>query len=217
MYHVQPIEGGWLLGGRRSAAGLYSHSGKRLGELDLGDASEDLQTTIGGTIWVSYFDEGVFGGTIAGHGLVAFNLDGKPLFRFADVAEQSGLPFIADCYAMNVEPISGEVWINYYTEFPLVQVAGGGVKQTFKEFGSLGNDFSICDDGVLYAKNGELVWRGFGSVTDTHAIDARDEDGAKLMPISDPHVGFIGRGGKMLLNTGKAIYSSSCSDLKISG
>lgn len=47
-FHVQPFEGG-------------------------GDASGDLQTTQDGLIWVSYFDEGVFGGGIGRQGLVCYD------------------------------------------------------------------------------------------------------------------------------------------------
>jgi hypothetical protein len=131
--------------------------------LDLGDAGEDVQTTIDGKIWVSYFDEGVFGGTIAKEGVVCFAFDGKPEFRYAQFVEQNGLPFIADCYAMNVEPSSGDVWLNYYEDFPLVHISHGAVKQIWVDFGSVGNDFSVRDADVLYAANGRLMCRSIGS------------------------------------------------------
>ena len=96
-FQVQPIEDGWLIGERRGAVGLYDRAGVCRRSLDLGDGSEDVQTTPDGRIWVSYFDEGVFGRTIAKEGVVCFDLSGTPQFRYAEFAEQNKLPFVADC------------------------------------------------------------------------------------------------------------------------
>ena len=118
--HIQRFQDGWLVGESRGGqTKLYDPQGRVRAELDLGDASEDLQTTPEGHIWVSYFDEGVFGNGIGAQGVVCFDGAGVPLFRYAEFAEQHGLPMISDCYAMNVGP-GGEVWLNYYTDFPLV-------------------------------------------------------------------------------------------------
>lgn len=103
-FHMQRYEEGWLLGERRNGkATLHDARGGMHRTLDLGGASEDLQTTTDGRIWVSYFDEGVFGNGIGRQGLVCFDHEGTPLFRYADYAEQHDLPMIADCYAMNVD------------------------------------------------------------------------------------------------------------------
>lgn len=71
---------------------MYDAQGNTRFELNLGDASEDLQTTPQGLIWVSYFDEGVYGGSIGRQGLVCFDNAGTPLFKYADFAEQNELP-----------------------------------------------------------------------------------------------------------------------------
>jgi hypothetical protein len=69
--HVQPLpDGGVLLVGARcrwrdgaaeSNAATYDAEGELLREGVLGDGIEDVQTTPSGEIWVSYFDEGVYG------------------------------------------------------------------------------------------------------------------------------------------------------------
>jgi hypothetical protein len=121
-FHIQRFEEGWLLGESRGGrTTIYDKRGAVRSTLDLGDASEDLQATPGGMIWVSYFDEGVFGKGIGRQGLVCFNSVGDPVFKYGEFAEQNALPMIADCYAMNVDR-AGEVWINYYTDFPLGRV-----------------------------------------------------------------------------------------------
>jgi hypothetical protein len=60
-FHIQRFHDGWLLGEPRGGRALvYNQQGRLFRTLDLGDASEDLQTTQDGKIWASYFDEGVF-------------------------------------------------------------------------------------------------------------------------------------------------------------
>jgi hypothetical protein len=118
--HVQPFAGGWLLGESRwGRARIFDRDGANLlRTLDLGDASEDVQTTSAGHTWVSYFDEGVFGDGIGQNGLVCFDANGHPIFRYADFATEHELPHIDDCYALNV--CEGEVWVCYYSHFPFV-------------------------------------------------------------------------------------------------
>ena len=78
--------------------------------LDLGDASKHLQTTPEGQIWVGYFDEGVYGGGIGSEGLVCFDSNGTSIFKYAEFAKQHGLPFIDDCYTLNV--VGAAVWVS---------------------------------------------------------------------------------------------------------
>jgi hypothetical protein len=61
-FHVQPVGEGWLLGQARGGrADVYDKDGQPQRTLNLGDAINDAQTTPNGKIWVSYFDEGVYG------------------------------------------------------------------------------------------------------------------------------------------------------------
>jgi hypothetical protein len=52
------------------------------------------------------------------NGLVCFDSSGTPIFKYAEVAKQHDLPFIDDCYTLNVA--GNGVWVSYYTDFPLV-------------------------------------------------------------------------------------------------
>jgi len=121
--HIQRYGDGWLLGEARGGmAPIYDSSGKRTGRtLDLGDASEDVQTTADGHIWVSYFDEGVFGSGISTAGLVCFDESGTPIFKYSEFAEKHNLPAVDDLYALNVVD-STETWFCYYSDFPLVRL-----------------------------------------------------------------------------------------------
>jgi hypothetical protein len=207
-FHVQPFEDGWLLGDRRGGrANLHDRTGRFLRSITLGDASEDLQTTPDGRIWVSYFDEGVFGSDIGRHGVVCFDGEGNPLFKYADFAEQAGLPLVSDCYAMNAAA-SGDVWLNYYTDFPLVHLRNFALEDVWMCFGMLGNAFAVRDRAVVYARESQLELRRLLSKDVSDSLAARDQSGATLLPLPTPHIGFATRGPNLLLNTGSAIYIS---------
>ncbi|VEP12855.1 conserved hypothetical protein [Hyella patelloides LEGE 07179] len=102
---------------------IYSDRGEHKREILLGDGIADVQVSESGIIWTSYFDEGIFGNRgwsdpIGKNGLVAWDSSGKKLYEFYHNAE---IGQISDCYALNV--ISDrEVWLYYYTEFPLVKL-----------------------------------------------------------------------------------------------
>jgi hypothetical protein len=207
-FHVQPFGEGWLLGERRGHCGLYDRVGHFVASLDLGDASEDLQTTPDGMIWVSYFDEGVFGGGIGSEGLVCFDTSGVPVFRYVKFAEQNNLPFICDCYAMNVS-VAGDVWLNYYTDFPLVHLRNLSLEKVWRDFGSMGNGFAIAGGASVYTRGSQLMSRPLDSSHEETVVDARDETGSVLVPIAIPHLGFVARGPSLVVNNGKAIYGSA--------
>ncbi len=138
--YVQPWPGGVLLAGARCAwresgaeqnAVALDWSGRELGRLTLGDGINDLRVAADGTTWVAYFDEGVFGNygwaspgpaPIGEPGLVAFSPEGTPTFAYDAAA--AGTDTICDAYAMNVAP-DGDVWLYFYTEFPIVRIRGG--------------------------------------------------------------------------------------------
>lgn len=85
-----------------------------------------MQVTKSGSIWVSYFDEGVFGNygwrqPIGAAGLNCFTASGKLVYAYLTT---SGLKDISDCYALNV-PKEHDVWIYYYTPFKLVHLRKG--------------------------------------------------------------------------------------------
>lgn len=207
-FHVQPFEDGWLLGDRRGGCGnLHDRTGRFLRSIDLGDASEDIQTTPDGRIWVSYFDEGVFGNGIGKHGAVCFDGAGNPKFKYSDFAEQAGLPFVSDCYAMNATA-SGDVWLNYYTDFPVVHLRDFALEDVQMGFGVLGNEFAVRNDVVVYARKSQLELRALKSEDAPDTLAAEDESGVTLLPLPTPHIGLAARGPNLFLNTGSAIYIS---------
>ena len=94
----------------------------------LGDGIQDVGVMRDGLIWTSYFDEGVFGNVawsepLGSTGLVARRPDGKVAHTFEP---PNGLDRICDCYAMNA--CGNDVWICYYTDFPLVQIRNGRIQ-----------------------------------------------------------------------------------------
>jgi hypothetical protein len=114
-YHkVQSLpEQQWLLTRGRAAdardrnAHVYSAEGHLVRSFHAGDAIEDVQTTDQGRVWISYFDEGVFGNTPLGNsGLACLDRHGRPLFAFSDL----GVSSLADCYALNVSS-NQETWL----------------------------------------------------------------------------------------------------------
>jgi hypothetical protein len=134
-YFVQPLPDGVLLaaprcgprrGGDKNALAL-DWRGRVLARFTLGDGIEDLRVTPDGTIWVSYFDEGVFGngewdGPGPAAGLVAFSAKGEVRFEYRPDA--AGTDAIVDAYALNVTG-DDDAWVYFYVEFPIVRIHNG--------------------------------------------------------------------------------------------
>ncbi len=135
-----PIVGGlsdgrWLVASTRAApdednARLFAPDGTPDGAFCLGDGIEHICCAADGTIWVGYFDEGVFSlpnkdgiWPVSSSGVARFGPDGRLLWMFND---ESRPVSIADCYAL--APDGGTVWCCPYTDFPIVRVEGGVVR-----------------------------------------------------------------------------------------
>lgn len=207
-FHIQPYKDGWLLAeGRGGRGNIYDQSGRLLRSLDLGDAIEDIQTTPDGQIWVSYFDEGVFGDGIGKFGVVCFDSQGNPRFKFGELAEQEGLPCISDCYAMNVNG-AGDVWLNYYTDFPLVHLHKFVLEHLWGNFGTIGKGFAVRDGQIVYLHKSQLFSKCLQSPKEPDIIQAQDESGANLMPQPKWYLGCACRGSNLVLNTDSAVYAS---------
>jgi hypothetical protein len=135
---LQPLPNGEiLLVGTRSArrpdgshdlnASVFGPDGSHRREFLLGDGIEDVQATDDGHIWVSYFDEGIFGNfgwggpdgppPVGAAGLIQWRSDGAVEWEYKP---PPGVDEIADCCALNVS--NDAVWACYYTEFPLVRI-----------------------------------------------------------------------------------------------
>lgn len=99
----------------------YHPNGQLVKEFSLGDGIENVQIDDTDTIWVSYFDEGIFGNfgwehPMGSDGLIAYNINGNRLWG----ANNYG---IVDCYALNVVS-SKEIYFYYYyyDDFFLIQL-----------------------------------------------------------------------------------------------
>ena len=133
LYHyAQPMQNGeWLLVQARAIGSedrnghVFDRHGRLIRSIFLDDGIEDVQTTESGEIWVSYFDEGIFGGgRYSQNGLVCFGSDGTPRLAFnSEITDRFGVPDICDCYALNVCE-NGDTWTSYYTDFPIVKFRG---------------------------------------------------------------------------------------------
>jgi hypothetical protein len=104
-------------------ARLYGRDGVLKSEFTLGDGIASVQTTEQGLIWVSYFDEGIFGNygwsePLGGSGLVAWSSSGTKLYEYTPPA---GHEPISDCYALNVTR-DRDVWCYYYTDFSMARI-----------------------------------------------------------------------------------------------
>ena len=106
---------------------VFRSDGSLLREMVFGDGIQDVRVSGEGKVWVSYFDEGIFGNfgwgnigdeePIGASGLVCFSAEGEREWSFDPV---TGLKHMADCYALNVD--DDAVWAHYYTQFPLVRI-----------------------------------------------------------------------------------------------
>lgn len=97
---------------------ILNLAGTILDSFNCGDGVEDIEVGKEG-IWISYFDEGVFGDGLSTEGLVLFSFTGDVIFRYhTDLLERPG---IADCYAIS-KGEGSSIWLFPYTDFPLIQV-----------------------------------------------------------------------------------------------
>ena len=208
-FNVQPFDEGWLVGESRGGhADICDKAGRPQRTLDLGDAIKDIQTTADGRIWVSYFDEGVFGGGLGQHGLVCFEGNAQPIFRYSEFAEQNQLPFIDDCYALNVVN-EDEVWLSYYSDFPLVSIKNFRLEQVWKEFDCIDGAFALTGATVIFQKcytrregNSQLLRRKLSGSAQSELLDVVDETGAPILGLFT----VTARGPNLYLLTGTALY-----------
>ncbi len=176
LYHfVQPLHEHLLLVGARSTyygadqfdrnARVFTRKGVVLRDFLLGDGIESVQVTKQGTIWTSYFDEGVFGNygwgdPVGSSGLVAWDEHGNQRYKNTVVS-------IADCYALNVVN-EQSVWFYYYSDFQLVHLTEGAETKndqvTFLQ-PNLEGSSGFCTDGnhflfdAGYGKHGTFVFK----------------------------------------------------------
>lgn len=98
---------------------IYDPKSKKTVCFCAGDGIQNMFADNLGRIWISFFDEGIFGETkISASGAVCLNDQGDILWRYK---ESQGFSSISDCYAMNV--CETEAYIYFYTDFPLCKIS----------------------------------------------------------------------------------------------
>lgn len=209
-YHqIQPLgRNQWLLvrgrsdGGSDMNAHIYSDDGLLLRTFHAGDGIEDVQTTSDGDIWVSYFDQGVYGSDELGHhGLVCFDENGRLNFAFSSLPD---VPDISDCYALNVA-CKDDVWLYYYTEFPLIRLRKKQLSHVWPDMPVRGAPaFAVTKDRVLFAGGYEqrdsLLLVSFFPIA-VQELQPVDSEG-------EPVTSFLafGRGSKLYLQRETILY-----------
>jgi hypothetical protein len=130
---------------------VYDDGGRHVRSFYAGDGILDVQTTLDGRIWVSYFDEGVLGSTnLGGSGLVCLDNRGQCIFDYTTLVG-ADVPSIVDCYALNVCS-DRELWLCYYADFPLIRLIDGKPEGIWKKQPVHGSSaFAVSGELVLFA------------------------------------------------------------------
>ena len=139
---------------------IFNLLGTILGSFNCGDGIEDLEVSKEG-IWISYFDEGVFGTGLSTEGLVLVDFSGNVIFRFH--SDLLNAPSIEDCYAI-CKGQGNTIWLFPYMEFPLVQVfPESRIVKSYKVPKKLHGSSAICVRGKYsyfynsYSSDGEFI------------------------------------------------------------
>lgn len=120
-------DGRWLVvtprtEGDQDNAMILDEAGSQRAAFCLGDGILHIRCAADGTIWVGYFDEGVFGDSVGAGGLVRFSPAGRPLWAY-NAAERRRAAFIGDCYALSI--VGTETWTYFLEDFPIVRLRDG--------------------------------------------------------------------------------------------
>ena len=221
-YHfVQPLsEGRWIAvrgrceGVHDENAHVFDPSATRVFSFHAGDGVNDVCVSSNDTIWISYFDEGIYGPTkLAQEGLVGMNPDGQVVFRYTDCLTVGGITRIADCTAINVAE-DGSVWVYYYTDFPLVNLRD---PKQVRAWGELPVEFA---EAFAVENLKALFAGGYENRKLLHLLDLQrhrhwpakvlDSDGNML-----PFEASLGRGALLYLLNGRRLYTVDCRKLTL--
>ena len=187
---------------------LYSTDGIFVRGLTLGDGIQDVAVTPDGLIWTSYFDEGVFGNSGRDQspcqsGLAAWWQDASCAYEFAPV---DGLGHICDCYAMNA--CGNDIWVSYYTKFPLVHIRNGSIVRHLKIPVAGSDAFAIAGKYALFRG-------GYSRRNEYHLLTLPESEPAFLrskFTLRDPDGALInaeraaGRGDTLFLLRGLDVF-----------
>ena len=224
-HYVQPLRNQLLLVGARCTyygvgkydlnAKVCNYKGETVREFLLGDGIQSVQVTEKGTIWTSYFDEGVFGNNgwgnpIGSQGLLAWDELGNKIY-------EDHTSDIADCYALNVVN-EQEVWFYFYTDFLLGRISGGPeqAKVSFMD-PHISGSAGFCTDGYHflfdggYGKHETFILKKNekpGRLSAGHKIHFLNEQGELLKPHTRDF-----REDRLLFSEGSCLYQVAIEEL----
>jgi hypothetical protein len=102
-----------------------------------------------------------------------------------------------------------EVWISYYTDFPLVAIKNFQLHRAWKDFSCISRAFAVHRDSVIFPKcytrmegRSQLLVRALSDSSEAEAAEAVDESDS----IIGGHFSAIGRGPHFYLLTDSALY-----------
>ncbi|MEM1104821.1 MAG: hypothetical protein AAGH87_00405 [Pseudomonadota bacterium] len=140
----------------------------------LGDGIEDIAIDEIGRIWVSYFDEGVFGNFGWGRpgpagpgsgGLVCFAADGDVQWQFN---RKGSTAFIEDCYAMHAS--RSKISVFYYSDFHVCEI-DMNFEQAFFRPAQIAGSHALVTAGSAF-----LLSSQYDEPSDTMHLLLRDKD-----------------------------------------
>jgi len=130
------------------------------------------------------------------------------MFEYIDFAKENDLPLIDDCYAMNATG-EGEVWLSYYSTFPLVAIRNFQLVQVWESFGCISGAFALLEGAVVFSEcytprqeGSHLLRRTLSQSPQSELLVTVDEKG-------QPIVGRFktaGRGSRFYIWTAAALY-----------
>jgi hypothetical protein len=185
----------------------------------LGDGIEDIQVDRHGHIWVSYFDEGVFGRVVwggeqvppAASGLIAVDRWGRIQWRYRP---PEGVDGIDDCYALNVA--DDATWAYYYSAFPLVRIDPDGSVTAWTTDREPSKAIAVSSERVLFVE-GYWSRRTEGMLCDLDDDSVRRRNDVTLVkpggePLAEPYR-IVGRGPILHVFEGPSWFTLDVRDL----